>query len=196
MILLTGATGGLGAPIAEYLVNSNYSIIGTGRNKEQLSGIKALLGKNFLSYNLDLRDFNGYTEFIKSLPILNGIVFCAGVVNTIPIRYITPSVVQETMDINVSSPLIMLSEVLKQRKLSRNSSVIFVSSITGPVKGYNAMSIYGASKAALIGAVKSLAVELSGKKIRVNAVSPSGIDTGCRVSTFFSRKWIIWLSSR
>jgi 3-oxoacyl-[acyl-carrier protein] reductase len=84
--------------------------------------------------------------------------------------------VDSVVDLNVKGTIAMTKAAIRSMLRQRSGLVINISSIVG-LSGYRGLSVYGATKAALMGFTKSLARELASRNIRVNAVSPGFIDT-------------------
>jgi NAD(P)-dependent dehydrogenase (short-subunit alcohol dehydrogenase family) len=81
------------------------------------------------------------------------------------------------MEVNYMAPTLLLQTLIKKRKISRNASIIVISSVTSANFGSIGGTIYGSSKGALEGLVKSLSIELGRQNIRVNSISPGIIET-------------------
>ena len=75
------------------------------------------------------------------------------------------------MNTNLFSPFFLTQSLIKKKKLLNESSILFISSISGPIIGSKGNMMYSASKSAVNGIIKVLALELADKKIRVNAIS-------------------------
>ena len=73
--------------------------------------------------------------------------------------------------------MILVNKLLKAKKLQKGSSAVFVSSIDGPKVVHAGNSVYSASKNALVGMARNMAIDLAGKRIRVNCVLPGTTDT-------------------
>lgn len=180
-ILITGASSGLGRALAIELDNLGANLFLTGRNIEELElTLSMLKNKNHRSFIYDLSDINNLsnllTEVFNDDISYDGFVHCAGVHTFFPINFLKKEHIQEAFDVNVIAPTLIIKEFTKKGNFNLNSSIIFISSVMG-VMGSSSLSIYSASKAAQVGLTKSLAVELSKKKIRVNAISASLLES-------------------
>ena len=104
-------------------------------------------------------------------------MLCAGKGMTSPFSFSTRDKYDPVFDVNFFAPVELLRLLVKKKKLEKDSSVVFVSSIGGIKSFQFGNSVYGASKAALNSTMKFCARELATKKIRVNAVNPGMVNT-------------------
>jgi len=81
------------------------------------------------------------------------------------------------MSINFTAPALLSAQLIKEKKISKNSSIVFISSISGFVCVGGGNSMYSASKGAINGLMKNMALDLASKGIRVNSVNPGMVDT-------------------
>ncbi len=180
-IFITGATGGIGKATAIECAKMGATLYLSGRNSEKLQSvwndIKGYTNRKEQLLSCDLSDFEQVKELAAKLPILDGVVFNAGISKLKPVKYIKEDDFKKILDINLISSAVLLGELLKQKKLKDGSSVVFTSSAAGlydPVVG-NAM--YSASKGAVCAFAKNVALELAPRKIRVNSVCPGMVNT-------------------
>ena len=168
-VLIIGATSGIGSKLSTELID-DFDLIVTGRDAQKLKDVS---GKGIL---LDLEDIESFDSFIDELPELYGVVYCAGVTTHTPVKFIKKEHIESVFNVNVFGAISIISKLLKQKKISDSGSVVLLSSIATQYP-YFGGSLYVASKLALEGFAKSLAIELSNKKIRVNCVAPSFVKT-------------------
>ncbi len=177
-ILITGASSGIGKAIAIECAKMNAQVIVTGRNKDRLEETYSQLngtGHTMICADLNLNE--GIESLLHHVPIINGIVHCAGINKNIPFQFASKENFEEIMDVNFYAPSEISRRVLKEKKLSKNSSIVFISSVSGVFCSAIASSIYSASKGAINGLVKGMALDLAPKGIRVNCVNPGVIET-------------------
>lgn len=125
----------------------------------------------------DLSTEEGLSHIIEASPVINGIVLCAGIIKTTPVKNITDQAVQEIFDVNIMSNIKLLSRLLKKKKLARGASVVFISSVsTFNVKVGN--SLYSATKGAMNSFAKAMALEVAKQQMRVNCIQPGFIPSG------------------
>ena len=179
-ILVTGASSGIGKEIAIKLNALGANIIITGRNEERLNETRDLLiyhlGIPAESYPCDLSKEDDIRKMVTELPQLDGVVFCAGVVEYYPIKFINAEKINNIFSVNLNSQIILTQQLTKNKKLKPNGSLVYISSIASKI-GVAGTSLYAASKAGLNGFVKVAASELSNQKIRANSICPGIIQT-------------------
>jgi NAD(P)-dependent dehydrogenase (short-subunit alcohol dehydrogenase family) len=175
-ILVTGASSGLGKELAIQLSKLGANIIITGRDKNRLEETLSQLNNPFLSIPSDLSFEDDIIKLTQLLPTLDGVIFCAGIVEYAPVKLINSNRINNTMSINFNSQVLLTQQLIKQKKLNRNSSLIYISSIASKI-GVAGTAIYAASKSALNAFVRVTATELSTQNIRVNSICPGIILT-------------------
>jgi NAD(P)-dependent dehydrogenase (short-subunit alcohol dehydrogenase family) len=177
LVLVTGATAGLGRQSAVTASRMGARVIVTGRNRDKLQQTFALLeGDGHQAITADFAGERGRAEFISALPALDGIAHCAGATLLRPFPFITEDKFREIYTINVEAPLFLTQRLFKARKINAGASVAFIASIAA-FRGALGHTIYAGSKAALVGMVRVLAHELAGLKIRANCISPAMVRT-------------------
>lgn len=177
-ILVTGASSGIGRAIAIECSRMGASLIITGRNREQLNDtMLALNGNGHRMMAADLLKKEDIFTLVEDLPELDGIVHSAGIVKTLPFQFINYEDLSSVMETNLMAPAILSQLILKSRKLRKEASIVFISSISGTYCAIPGNSIYSASKGAVSGLARNMALELAPKKIRVNCVVPGMIET-------------------
>lgn len=177
-ILITGASSGIGKATAIECSKSGASLIITGRNQTRLNEtLQQLELSDNLSLTADLNQNDQIANLVDQLPLLNGIVCNAGIAIPKLFAFTSDLELHSIFNSNFFSNVNLLRELIKKKKLNKNASIVFVSSIAGNFITSPGSSIYGASKAALSALSKGLALELSGKGIRVNSLSAGMIET-------------------
>lgn len=179
-ILITGASQGIGEDMAKYLNSLGVSIVLVARNEAKLKQLCNTLEGNNYVYPCDLSDVDeipGIFEFCKENNImLDGLIHCAGIVELSPIYGIDIREAKRHMDINFFA-FMQLGSCFYSRKYSNNNSSIIALSSISSLLGIRGNGQYAASKAALNNLVKTMAQEFLNRKIRVNAILPSYVDT-------------------
>ena len=177
-VLITGASAGIGRSTAIECSKLGAKVIITGRNKERLNETYLQLeGEGHLQIIADLNKHEDIEELVEKLPIINGCVQNAGIVKTVPTPFISMDNLNEVLQINTVAPILLTQSLIKRKKIEKNGSVVFTSSISGNTIAVLGNVLYSTSKGAINGFVKNAALDLASKKIRVNAVTPGMIQT-------------------
>ena len=192
-IIVTGASSGIGRQCAISCSQLGAKIILMGRNTERLKEtLSSLDDKNeHLIYSLDLLNYEKLEQVLNAIDSksgnIDGIVNCAGVSATLPFRRVTPEKMDEFFQKNVTMAF-NLCRLAMQKKLmnTQGGSIIFISSVMGMV-GSTGKVLYGMTKGALIAGVKSLALELARKNIRVNCISPGVVISPMSENAIYSK---------
>ena len=176
-ILVTGASSGIGRGIAETISQMGANVILNGRNEQRLEETLQSLHKGEHKVcACDITHQKELDKMVQSLPLLDGVVHCAGVGQRLLAKQITLESLNQVMSVNFTAPVLLQSTLLMKKKLQRGASVIFIASIASwsPSIGNSA---YSASKGALISYANCLSLELAPRNIRVNCISPAMVWT-------------------
>ena len=176
-ILVTGASSGIGRQVAISLSEAGAIVFITGRNEERLLECYRKLKRSGHEYFIgDLTEDDQIKILVDKLPALNGVVFSAGITTHMPAKFIRKKDFSEIFEINYLTPVLLAGLIIKKKKLVDSSSLVFMSSIASS-HPYFGGSLYSSSKAALESYSRTLALELSQKKIRSNCLSPGFVNT-------------------
>ena len=182
-ILVTGATSGIGRATAVECARMGAKIIAVGRNQERLDTLQnelkneCLTNEGHLFFQCDLTDEAQVQVLVETISRIDGVACCAGVANMNPFAFVSHEEMERVFQINCFAPVMLVNRLLKAKKLGKGSSVVFVSSVDGPKIVHAGNSVYSGSKCALVGMARNMAIDLAGKKIRVNCVLPGTTDT-------------------
>lgn len=177
-ILVTGASSGIGRAIAIECSKMGASVIITARSEERLQEtLREMEDEQNKLIVADLSIDEDIENLANELPALDGIVHCAGFTIPKPFNFLSKDDVDAVMKVNFSTPVFLTQKLLKSKKINKKASIVFISSISGVYVSYVAGSLYSASKGAVNGIVKGMAIELAAKQIRVNSVNPGMIET-------------------
>lgn len=176
--LITGGNSGIGLASAKRFVNEGAFVYITGRRQKQLDEAAAIIGRNVTAIQGDvsnLTDLDRIYSIIKSAHNHLHVVFAnAGLGTLEPLGSITEQGFDLAFGVNVKGTLFTVQKALPL--LSSGASIILTGSSTG-VKGTAAFSVYSATKAAIRNFARSWALDLRGKGIRVNVLSPGATST-------------------
>lgn len=167
-ILITGATGGIGSAVCQALTGNLYA---TGRNEKILSSYKNHCICD-LTKQQDLERLGEYITKNKIDVLINN----AGEYIYSPIENTEFSQMEHIIQLNLTAPLYLISKATPYMKEQKFGRIINIGSISGVMGEANA-SLYSATKSGLIGATKSLALELAEYGITVNTINPGWVDT-------------------
>ena len=176
-VLVTGASSGIGRAIASACSRMGATIVATGRDLQKLEITKeALEGEENLVITADLTKADDIKNLAVQTPRLDGIVHCAGIGHRMPAKLLTIVEVERVMNSNFMSAVSLQTELMSTKKLNKASSIVFVAS-AAPKMPAPGNAAYTASKAAIIGYAKCLALELAPRGIRVNCICPAMVWT-------------------
>lgn len=177
ILLVTGASSGIGRSIAVTCSKMGATVIINGRNIEKLQDTLSLMeGEGHVIVATDLTDSVSMSIMVGKLTKLDGIVHCAGMGQRIPCKDLQSEDINKVMDTNFMAPVMLQAEILRQKKINKGASIIFVASIASWSPSFG-NSVYSASKGAIISYANCLALELAPRKIRVNCISPAMVWT-------------------
>ena len=176
-IMVTGASSGIGRGIAIICSKMGAKVIINGRNIAKLQETSSFIeNDSAIIMAGDLTDTNALSSLVNALPKLDGLVHCAGLGQRILCKDLKSNNVDEVMEVNFKAPVLLQSEILRQKKINKGASIVFIASIASWSPSFG-NSIYSASKGAVISYANCLALELAPRKIRVNCISPAMVWT-------------------
>lgn len=176
-ILVTGASSGIGRAIAIACAEAGASVVLNGRNQERLqSTLEALAGEGYQVIAADLVDTEQRQALAEQVPVLDGVVHCAGIGSRVLCKMLEEQDVSRVMQVNFEAPVLLQAQLLREKKIAKEASIVFIASAAATMPSVG-NAIYSASKAAIIAYAKCLAQELANRKIRVNCISPAMVWT-------------------
>tara|TARA_Y100001958_G_C21011268_1_gene391292 strand:- start:26 stop:763 length:738 start_codon:yes stop_codon:yes gene_type:complete len=177
-IILTGSTGGIGMSILEKLVNSGANVIATGTNEDKLKSITTKFA-NVITKKFDISNHQEIEKFIDDCyddldKKIDVIINNAGITkDNLSIR-MNKNEWDQVLNINLTSTFLLSKCVIRKMIKANEGKIINITSIVAHT-GNLGQSNYSASKAAVLGMSKSLALEYAKKNIKVNCISPGFI---------------------
>lgn len=187
-ILVTGASSGIGRAIAIECSRMGASVIITARNEERLQETLSMMKGEHKYVVADLLCDDGIKQLVDSVNSVTGLVNCAGITQTLPFQFVDTAALSNIMSVNFTAPTILTARLVKQKKIEKGGSIVFISSASGKYVSIPANSIYTASKGAIDGIAKGIALDLAPKKIRVNTINPGMIETNIMSSGIVSKE--------
>lgn len=187
-ILITGAASGIGKATALLCAQMGARTILVDLNEEGLKNTRTVIdnSEGCSIYPLNLTDDAAVASFVGSIPKLDGVVSNAGIVKSLLAKFNEKEDMERIFQINTFSHINMIQELIKHKRLNKGASIVMTSSMSGVFCGLVGGSLYGATKAALVGYAKALAIELAPRGIRVNTVHPGMIETPLTKDTALS----------
>lgn len=184
VIIVTGASSGIGAQCAIDCSKMGARVVLVARNEERLKQTLEQCEEpsRHMILPFDLSSSDGLKETIKDVVAkvgkINGVVNCAGMSSVTPLKLVTDELLDQFFRTNVYSAINLSKEVTRVGNYNKEHgcSIIFFASIMG-LCGEKCKTMYSATKGALIAAARSMACELAKNKVRVNVVSPGAIET-------------------
>ena len=178
-ILITGATGGIGSELVKKFSQLGGNVVATGTKTEKLNALK----KEFPNINIlkfDTSDHSKIEEFIENassqLAGLDVLVNNAGInMDNLSLR-MKDEEWKKVIDVNLGATFFLCKYAIKKMLKNKYGRIVNITSIVGHT-GNLGQANYAASKAAIIGMSKSLAIEYAKKNITINCVSPGFIQS-------------------
>ena len=181
-VLVTGATRGLGLAITERLQSEGYRVIASGRRltPELQALIERDAGSTVAFAEFDLQELTRIHDWVRTLIKAHGPIY--GLVNNAALGLdgvlatMHDREIEKLVQVNILAPMLLTKYVSRSMLLLGEGRIVNIASIIG-FTGFSGLSVYGATKAALLGFTRSLARELGKARITVNAVAPGYMAT-------------------
>jgi NAD(P)-dependent dehydrogenase (short-subunit alcohol dehydrogenase family) len=180
-ILVTGASSGIGRDVAIFCSELGAKVVLHGRDQARLEETrKAMTGDGHALEVFDLSQTPEVAKWTQGIVQrhgpLSGLVHSAAVQRTIPVRVISPKMLEESWATNVGAAMMMLKALSAPKAVKPGCSVVLISS-SAAQSASPGNTVYAATKGAIDAVVRSLAIELMPAKIRVNCVQPAVVET-------------------
>lgn len=178
VILVTGASSGIGRAAAVECSKMGATVIAVARNGQRLQETLSMMGSGNSSYYVcDLTDMDSVDKMVSELPNIDGLVNNAGIGIVKPIKFINEADFTTLLKADTIAPILLLQKMIKKKKINKGGSVVFTSSMAALGGVTNGNSMYVACKGAISSFVLNAALELGPQNIRVNAVCPAMVNT-------------------
>ena len=180
-ILITGASSGIGRQCAINCSKMGAVVALVGRDESRLQETLAQMeGDGHFICPADLTLLENIKplvqDIVSKIGPLDGFIHSAGIEKTLPIKSLKPSDYEEIFKVNALSAFEIVRYLSSSKNFNQGGSIVLISSITSVI-GRVGVSAYAASKGAIVSAVKTMALELAKRNVRVNAVSPGTVLT-------------------
>jgi NAD(P)-dependent dehydrogenase (short-subunit alcohol dehydrogenase family) len=180
-VIVTGAGSGIGRATAVLLAELNASLVLVGRDPAKLIQTADMLrGVTVTIESFDLSQSEAIVDWLREAAAragkFHGLVHCAGIQSFNPLRTLTVKALDRLLRVNTFSAAMLLKAMQHPDCGAESASIVLVSS-TAAIRATPANGAYGASKAALLSFVRTFAMELVDRRIRLNAVVPALVET-------------------
>lgn len=176
-ILVTGASSGMGRIFCQMIAKEGARVSLLARNEERLKDtLSKMEGEGHQYYLCDLTDEEQIKSTIGQLDAVDGVVFCAGINDFVPLKFVKQEKLQRIFQTNYFSQVILTQMLVKKKLINKHASLVYISSLSS-VLGVSGTLLYASSKAALNSAVRVIAAELAPQGIRANAICPGIVRT-------------------
>ncbi len=174
-ILVTGASSGIGNSISLVLDSFGANLFIVGRNSKRLNiAYDEIKNQKKNKYLCDITQASDLDKLVTDLPLVDGVVFCAGIIDYLPGKFVSKERITNIFSINYDAQILLYQKLHNSKKINKNASLVFISSISSQI-GIPGTLLYASSKAAINASVRVLASELAPKRVRVNSISPGMI---------------------
>lgn len=186
-MLVTGASSGLGRAAAQAMSGCGARLVLTGRDDARLEETLATLtGSGHASAAAPLTDSDAVADFVTGLAkqhgAFDGIFHSAGAYFSLPMKVTKQRHIDNLFEASVNGAYGIAKAASQRRVLGDGGSLVFMSSVAGE-RGHGGLAAYGGAKAAVMGIVRALALEVSPRRVRVNAITASTIETEMHLRT-------------
>jgi 3-oxoacyl-[acyl-carrier protein] reductase len=179
-VIVTGGTKGIGKGIVNVFAKAGAKVLIVGRNYEEGNGLVDQLEKEGFEAAFFQADVSSSSEcqkmgdfMVERFGGIDVVIANAGIYPQAKLEEMDEKHIDQVMGVNFKGAVFSVKACAAElKKSTRGGRVILISSITGPLTGLLGFSIYGASKNAMLGFMRTLALELAPDKITVNAICP------------------------
>ncbi len=177
-IFITGASSGIGKATAIECARLGATLIITGRNETRLAEtLNSLEGDGHKMIIADLTKAEDIERLVNNTEPVDGLVLSSGISIMLPLKMAKRDKILSVFETNILAPAELIRSFLKKRLINNEASVVSLASVQGVAHWIQGNGIYGASKAAISSWIRTLAVELSPKRIRANSICPGMTET-------------------
>ncbi len=177
-VLILGATGSIGKEICKQLSQYECKIIVIGSNLKSIQNTKNIIKDGIaeietLKCNLNIKkDVLNLMNLLKTKYKVNVLINCAGIFINSPIDKTSPKIIEESFNVNIKSPFMIIREAIKNMKKNKWGRIVNLGS-SSSYNGFNDSSVYCSTKHAILGFTRAIHNELKSFNIRCYCISPS-----------------------
>lgn len=181
IVIVSGATKGLGLAISKLLVERGYHVVGISRtNSDEYSELMSNHSSSVFFYSFDFSNTEKISALVKKIVKVYGrpyaLINNAALGHDGVLATMHEKDIHELIKVNVEAPILLAKYASRSMLLNRVGRIVNIGSIIGST-GFNGLSVYGATKSALSGFTKSLSRELGKANITVNTLAPGYMET-------------------
>jgi 3-oxoacyl-[acyl-carrier protein] reductase len=181
-VLISGGTRGVGLAIARKLAADGYRVFALGRKEgpDLTAAIAAAAPDTLHFVQFDLANIDVIPDLVREMKVAHGPLY--GLVNNAALgtegllSNMHNSDIERLVKLNTVSPIVLTKYAVRAMMTAGTGRIVNISSIIG-FTGYSGLSVYGATKASMLGFTRSLAREVGRLGVTVNAVAPGFMDT-------------------
>jgi len=181
LVIVTGASKGLGLAICKRLLNEGYKVVAINRSKtDEFTALQNSFPDTLFRVEYDFANTNNIQTLVRTITKAHGNIY--GLINNAALGHdgvlgtMHETQIKELIAVNVEAPILLTKYASRSMLMKLQGRVINIGSIIAST-GFNGLSVYGATKASLSGFTRSLARELGKAKITVNTVAPGYMKT-------------------
>lgn len=182
-IVVIGASSGIGKATAELCAKRGASVSLCARRGEVLKEIASKMGADHGGYPLDVtwdkaRIEEVFDQMVADRGMIDGMVYAAGVSANMAFGIIPTNRFEDVLKTNLVGAMLVTQAAINLKRVKREGcSIVWIASIAASKPSGGGLFMYSASKAAMVGGIRSISIELVKRNIRINAVSPGAVQT-------------------
>ena len=179
-ILITGASGGIGAALCKKFIEMKSNLILTSSNNNKLKELKNVYGKEHFYYQIDLSNpnstANSFLNIANENTDIDVLINNAGTTNDNLFLRMREEQWNEVINVNLNSNFYIIKAILPNMIRNKKGNIIGITSVVA-LTGNPGQTNYTASKSAMISMYKSLALEVAQRNININLIAPGFIES-------------------
>lgn len=189
VILVVGASSGMGRKIALDCSKMGAKVIVSSRNESKLNELVSEMETgDHQVIAADITKQDDVEKLVSTVPNIDGLVISSGIAFTSPIPFCTRDKLNKVFDLNFFAYIELVRLLYKKKKINKGGSIVLFGSVSGGFSIGVGNMVYGAAKTALNSFMKFAALEFATRKIRVNSINPGMVHTPMTADTVFSEE--------
>lgn len=182
-IVVIGASSGIGKETAKLCASEGAKVSLCARRYNILEEVVQGLGEAHGAYELDVTWERSQIEvvfdhMVEERGTIDGMVYCAGVSANMAFSVISKERFQSVINTNLIGAMVTTQATIHLKRVSKKGcSIVWIASVAASKPSGGGLFMYSATKAGMIGAIRSLSIEIVKRNIRVNTISPGAVET-------------------